>query len=187
MLLKKYKLENLLFSNPQSFLIMELLPMSETELVALGQDLNKLGFKIQYIKTKKIGGILTNRLSLNKNKKANILSGNLIFIYSIKNCEELLFKNFPFKLFKTSNKNLSEKKSFDKLLFLGLYHEGVFYNSNTILNLYSVETFNVSKKKYGELITQTLSQNSNLTLNVIQSPITTLIRTLDLISLKKNM
>jgi hypothetical protein len=113
MYLKKYKIEKFVNEYPKSFLIAELLPIKEKEFVALVQKYNKLGFKIKLIKAKAAGGILKSVLQNNDVK--TIFKGNLVLIFKPE--QDINFINYLKDL---------------KILFLFLYHKGLFYHIDQI-------------------------------------------------------
>jgi hypothetical protein len=174
MYLKKYKLEKLFNEKLESFLIVELLPIKENQLVNLVQNINKLGLEVKSIKTSTAGGILKNLLG--KGLAENLYKGNLVLVYprqatKAEDHDNLiqLAKNLSSPLVK---KGIAEDAFGGRGLLLGVYHAGSFYHSKTILNFYDNKVSHVSK------IIGSLENNTQNTISILQNSTISILRIL---------
>lgn len=126
MLLRKYKLNTLLNSNPQFFILMKLLPMDTKNFLALKKALKDKNFEIKFLSTKEALGIFKKINPLKKEISA-LLTSNLVLIQPI---HKSTLQEFP----------LASVEQFP-LIFVGFCFEGLFYHSKTAREFqFSVES-----------------------------------------------
>ena len=181
MFLKQYKIEKLFQENPKSFIIIELLPIKEGNLVQLVQKFNNFGFEAKALKTKTAGGIFSSFQSQKVKGNCesspytfkNIFKGNLMLIYPNPS------KINDLKVLETmKTSTFLETIKVKDIIVLGVYHKGLFYHSNTFFKTITTHK-NVN-------IIGTLNNNVQNTITFLQNPTITIIRLLMLSTASQN-
>jgi len=139
--LRKHKLEKLLFSQPQTYLILQLLPVKECYFLEWVNALAKYNIQVKFLKTKQSGGLLrsispqTHELCLK-----TIFNGNSVYLQPEPSFKGSFFKQY-FRFVKEKSSLFIQLKS--QYVITHVYDEGVFYHVDEILQTENQTQFEV--------------------------------------------
>jgi len=142
--LRKHKLEKLLFSKPQTYFILQLLPVKESFFVEWVDALAKYDIQVKFLKTKQSGGLLRSTSSkTHETCLKTMFNGNTIYLQPTRSLKGSFFKQY-FRFVKENPTLFIQKKN--QYIITHVYDAGTFYHVDEILQMEKETQFEIPTK-----------------------------------------